>query len=115
MAAGENTLNTVCARLLLRTLLEQNGDAARAGGAEAKTSSKKLYDPQAWLSTYIDFMRTPGSHNDTYAETYHRMFFRNLVERGLPAEKVRDFDDAVWPMSVAALLLAAKHGGCFSD
>jgi len=25
-------------------------------------------------------MQTPGSHNDVYAATGHRMFFKNLVE-----------------------------------
>ena len=25
-------------------------------------------------------MQTPGSHNDTYAATAHRMFFKNLIE-----------------------------------
>lgn len=25
-------------------------------------------------------MRTPGSHNDAYAATAHRMFFKNLME-----------------------------------
>ena len=28
----------------------------------------------------MKFMQTPGSHNDTYAATAHRMFFKNLVE-----------------------------------
>jgi hypothetical protein len=28
-----------------------------------------------WCS-YVAFMTTPGSHNDTYAESYHRDFFR---------------------------------------
>jgi hypothetical protein len=26
--------------------------------------------------SYISFMTTPGSHNDTYAESFHRDFFR---------------------------------------
>eukprot|EP00929_Paragymnodinium_shiwhaense_P066709 TRINITY_DN33496_c0_g1_i1.p3 TRINITY_DN33496_c0_g1~~TRINITY_DN33496_c0_g1_i1.p3 ORF type:complete len:166 (-),score=39.00 TRINITY_DN33496_c0_g1_i1:789-1286(-) len=29
------------------------------------------------LDRYIDFMTTPGSHNDCYASTSHRMFFAN--------------------------------------
>ena len=31
-------------------------------------------------------MRTPGSHNDTYASTAHRMFFENLVKGVAPEE-----------------------------
>merc|ERR1711972_847981 len=26
---------------------------------------------------YVDFMTTPGTHNDAYASSYHRMFFQN--------------------------------------
>ena len=53
MAAGENTLNAVVARLAVRTIV--------AEGAFA---------PSSFLRDYVAFMRTPGSHNDTYAETY---------------------------------------------
>jgi ADP-ribosylglycohydrolase len=31
-------------------------------------------------------MTTPGSHNDTYAESYHRQFFANY-DRGIPPER----------------------------
>lgn len=34
-----------------------------------------------WCS-YVAFMTTPGSHNDTYAESYHRDFFRRAP--GMP-------------------------------
>lgn len=33
-------------------------------------------------------MTTPGSHNDTYAESYHRDFFKNWAA-GVPPEKCR--------------------------
>ncbi len=36
-------------------------------------------------------MRTPGSHNDTYASTAHRMFFANVV-KGVPPEECQDND-----------------------
>merc|ERR1711988_2058393 len=36
-------------------------------------------------------MTTPGSHNDAYASTYHRMFFANR-KRGLPLDKCPDND-----------------------
>jgi ADP-ribosylglycohydrolase len=75
LAAGENTLNAQVARVLIR-------DAAASRG----------WSPAAFLRAYIAFMRAPGSHNDTYAETYHRMFFVNLVQRGLPAERCADDD-----------------------
>jgi ADP-ribosyl-[dinitrogen reductase] hydrolase len=75
MAAGENTLNAVVARLLLRNLVDSSGN----------------YSPKSFLDAYVKFMRTPGSHNDTYAESYHRMFFKNLVS-GKPAERCADDD-----------------------
>lgn len=44
------------------------------------------YSPATWLQDYVAFMTTPGSHNDTYAESYHRDFFSNYA-RGVPPEK----------------------------
>lgn len=49
MAAGESTLNALCARLLLRTIAEDRG-----------------YSGRSFLDAYVDFMTTPGSHKDTY-------------------------------------------------
>lgn len=60
MEAGENTLNAICARLVMRSI-----------------ASGKGYDPQRFLSDYVTFMTTPGTHNDTYAESFHRDFFKN--------------------------------------
>ncbi|PNH09558.1 hypothetical protein TSOC_003799 [Tetrabaena socialis] len=69
MKAGENTLNAICARLVIRTLAKDKG-----------------YDPASWLQEYVKFMTTPGSHNDTYAESFHRDFFRNWAS-GVPPER----------------------------
>lgn len=69
MQAGDNTLNLLCARVLLRTL--------NAAGR---------YDPADFLREYIAFMTAPDSHNDTYAESYHRDFFANYA-RGLPPQR----------------------------
>lgn len=44
-----------------------------------------------FLSRYISFMTTPGSHNDTYASTCHRMFFANYVN-GVSPESCADND-----------------------
>lgn len=68
--AGENTLEAQLCRVLLRTMA-------------AKGAAFSLDDFRA---DYITFMRTPGSHNDTYASTAHRMFFANLVKGVAPAE-----------------------------
>lgn len=69
MQAGDNTLNLLCARVLLRSLT--------AAGRP---------DPADFLREYISFMTTPDRHNDTYAESYHRDFFANYA-RGLPPER----------------------------
>ena len=69
MLAGENTLNALVARLLVRNL--------------ART---RLYSPEAFISDYIAFMTTPDTHNDTYAESYHRDFFANYAA-GVPPMK----------------------------
>lgn len=60
-------------------------------------------------------MTTPGSHNDTYASTCHRMFFANYV-KGVAPEKcasndghnVDSIDALVLPAVVA---IATKHLG----
>lgn len=67
LKAGENTLNFQLATELLR-LSEQNGG----------------YDPDEWLAHYIHFMLTPGSHNDTYLEEYHRGFFTKYSQGKAP-------------------------------
>jgi ADP-ribosyl-[dinitrogen reductase] hydrolase len=60
--AGENTLNQQLAVELAEFVLARGG-----------------YDPAAWCDRYIEFMRTPGRHRDTYVEEYHRIFFTNLA------------------------------------
>lgn len=69
MRAGENTLNAVCTRLVTRGITAQKG-----------------YTSQRFLSDYVGFMTTPGTHNDTYAESFHRDFFSNWAA-GVPPEK----------------------------
>jgi ADP-ribosyl-[dinitrogen reductase] hydrolase len=69
MQAGDNTLNLLCARVLIRSM-----------------NTMGRYDPADFLREYIAFMTAPDSHNDTYAESYHRDFFANYA-RGLPPER----------------------------
>ena len=67
MQAGDNTLNLLCARVLLRSLTA-NGH----------------YDSTDFLHQYIRFMTEPDQHNDTYAESYHRDFFANYAKGVTP-------------------------------
>ena len=63
MQAGDNTLNLLCARVLLRSF-----------------NVKGYYDSTYFLQEYIRFMTEPDRHNDTYAESYHRDFFANYAK-----------------------------------
>jgi ADP-ribosylglycohydrolase len=110
MRAGENTLNAIVLRLLARTLSSEK-DLPRelARGAP--------YSPSAFLGSYVAFMQTPGSHNDTYAETWHRMFFKNLVAGREPADCADDdghnIDSAggLVLLSLPSLMAAAGAAG----
>lgn len=77
LRAGDNTLNFLLATELVRLCEETGG-----------------YDPDAWLSRYIDFMRTPGKHQDTYLEEYHRGFFTKYA-MGKPPRKCAIQDEHI--------------------
>jgi len=69
MAAGENTLNLHCMRVVMRGINNNHG----------------CYDPAIFLHDYIAFMTAEmPQHPDTYAESYHRGFFANLAKGRLP-------------------------------
>eukprot|EP00971_Amphidinium_carterae_P225339 4469385-Amphidinium_carterae.1 len=55
---AENTLEASLVRLVCESISENSG----WGGSNAEEMRKK----------YMDFMQTPGSHNDCYASTCHR-------------------------------------------
>ena len=74
MLAGENTLDALITRVLTKSILTR-GDV----------------DPDDFRNNYITFMTTPGTHNDTYAGTCHRMFFKNLRD-GVSAQDCPDND-----------------------
>ena len=50
---------------------------------------------------YINFMTTPGSHNDTYAGTCHRIFFANLTN-GMKPSNVRPRSKPALPPGAAS-------------
>ncbi|KAF0687082.1 Aste57867_21163 [Aphanomyces stellatus] len=66
--SGENTLEAQLARVLVRSI-----------------TTARAFSAPAFQQAYIAFMTTPGSHNDTYASTCHRMFFANYVAGTPPA------------------------------
>jgi hypothetical protein len=79
LAAGENTLEASLVRVMLKTL---------AGSPAQATVQDKLH---AFRDKYVTFMTTPGTHNDAYASTCHRMFFANR-EQGLALDECPDND-----------------------
>mmetsp|Transcript_31450 Transcript_31450/g.76117 ORF Transcript_31450/g.76117 Transcript_31450/m.76117 type:complete len:530 (+) Transcript_31450:141-1730(+) len=60
---GENTLEASIARVLMKSIVTNGG----------------RFNEEHFRHSYVEFMTTPDSHNDTYASTCHRMFFANLV------------------------------------
>ena len=95
---GENTLEAQIARLFLRSV-----------------ASKGSYSIDGFREEFVTFMTTPGSHNDTYASTYIRMFFANQ-QKGLPLSQCPDNDshnvDAMDAMTVIgpSVIWALGHG-----
>lgn len=97
LAAGENTLNFQLARLLYRQVVD-------AGH----------YDIDAWLMAYIDFMRTPGRHRDTYVEECHRGFFMRLAQ-GIPPRLCGIEDVHIGGLASVPALFAALPTADFAD
>lgn len=109
MQAGDNTLNAHCARVLMRSIIANDG----------------RYSRDHFLQSYIEFMTAdPPAHRDTYAESYHRGFFANLVA-GKPQHQcgARTHDTpsmgglvTIGPLAINALLhgtaLAAVQANC---
>ncbi|KAJ8004052.1 hypothetical protein DPEC_G00154790 [Dallia pectoralis] len=64
LQAGENTLNAICSLRVAESL--SGGKFANVADPAARA---------AVLADYVCFMTTPGTHRDTYAESFHRDFF----------------------------------------
>ncbi len=62
LVAGENTLNAKLCHILWNSLEANDG-----------------WSEPDFLEKYIQFMTTPGTHNDTYVEECHRAFFLNYA------------------------------------
>ena len=55
----------------------------------------------AVLADYVKFMTTPGSHDDTYAESFHRSFFSDWQEsRPTSPSKVNRLIEIVFPLGL---------------
>jgi len=89
LKAGESTVNLKLA-VELYLLISRSG----------------VYDTQAWLERYIELMRTPGWHGDTYVEEYHRGFFERLAN-GKSPEKCGIRDEHIGGLSQVPALVSA--------
>eukprot|EP00933_Yihiella_yeosuensis_P049598 TRINITY_DN4665_c2_g1_i1.p1 TRINITY_DN4665_c2_g1~~TRINITY_DN4665_c2_g1_i1.p1 ORF type:complete len:289 (+),score=34.11 TRINITY_DN4665_c2_g1_i1:80-946(+) len=93
---GENTVDCDLVRLTYKHIAENNGE----------------FSPQKLQNEYVTFMTTPGTYNDCYISTTHRMFFANR-ERGLPLDRCPDNDGhnvdttCGLPMSIPVALATA--------
>ena len=85
MAAGEYSLNSDLARVLMRSVI--------AAGR---------YRPEDFLQGFIEHMTTPGSSPDPYTEYFVRCWFENY-SRGLPVHACAQLQRELW--------LIGNHGG----
>lgn len=89
LEAGENTVNLKLATELYRMVTTDGG-----------------YDAEKWLERYVECMRTPGWHRDTYLEEYHRAFFTRYAQ-GKSLQKCGIRDEHIGGLSHVPALLAA--------
>ncbi len=125
MKAGENTLNALLARVTARAALglpplagPPPESALPVGPVPAVAlAAGAPYSADHFLAAYVAFMTTPGTHNDTYAETHVRQFFGNLQRGRTPAECAdndghnTDSAGGLVSLPVPALLAAARALG----
>jgi len=90
--AGENTLNLQLAKELYSFVKERGG-----------------YDADAWLERYIECMREPAWHHDTFVEEYHRAFFTNYA-KGNPPRECGISDKHIGGLATVPALVAALEG-----
>ncbi|KAM8905370.1 uncharacterized protein AB9W97_008555 isoform 2-T2 [Spinachia spinachia] len=64
LQSGDNTLNVLCSLRVFLSLV--SGCFSDVSRPEARA---------AVMSDYVSFLTTPGSHRDSYAESFHRDFF----------------------------------------
>ena len=100
---GENTLEAQLARVLMKSIVQSGGK----------------FDANHFRNMYVQFMTTPGSHNDTYASTCHRMFFANMIYNQLPPEQCPDNDhhnvDTVDGLVLPTLVAMSQVGNHSSE
>lgn len=81
---GDNTLNIICALRAAQSLVSGHFTDVSQPDARAVV-----------LADYVRFLTTPGLHNDTYAESFHRSFFADWQDsRPTSARQVKQTQPA---------------------
>ncbi len=75
MKAGENTLDSLITRVLTRNMIKN-----------------KTFDKDGFIQDFVQFMTTPGTHNDVYCSSAIRLFFKNY-SMGKPLEQCPSNDN----------------------
>ncbi|KAL4220406.1 hypothetical protein ACF0H5_020809 [Mactra antiquata] len=86
MRPGDNTLNSVMILEVLKTIQR----------VDPKVNKPSREVRGQVLQDYVKFMTTPGSHNDTYAESFHRSFFKDWAsqdEKLTTADQLLEFTE----------------------
>eukprot|EP01064_Diplonema_japonicum_P028137 TRINITY_DN4252_c0_g1_i1.p1 TRINITY_DN4252_c0_g1~~TRINITY_DN4252_c0_g1_i1.p1 ORF type:complete len:366 (+),score=69.87 TRINITY_DN4252_c0_g1_i1:51-1148(+) len=106
MQAGENTLDATIAMILMECVKSESG-----GGYTVHVED--------FLSKYVDLFTTPAAHNDSYAATAHRMFFRNWVKKDRKNSECAGYEakssDAIDALVNVVILAAARHAASGSE
>jgi len=95
------------------------GADAESGGYYSARAGGDAGHAARFLKDYVTFMTTPGSHDDTYAESFHRAWFANYA-RGVAPEAcskgTQGHDDSqigaavmIPPVAMAAAVGAARR------
>jgi len=84
---GENTLEAQLVRVLTKSIVE-TGEFSVDDFRNRYITFMQVFENYFCLFYLlnISYLQTPGSHNDTYASTCHRMFFSNLVQGKAPQD-----------------------------
>lgn len=80
MSAGDSTLNALTALETIKVMQREDPDHSM----DLSLLQAKV------MENYVTFMTTPGSHNDTYAESFHRLFFKDWSQLNDPPRKGQD-------------------------
>lgn len=78
LSAGENTLGAQLVRVLLRSVVE-----------------REAYDPEHFITRFVEHLATPGSNRDPYLEIYLRRWFEAYT-RGADIYAAADHQRRTW-------------------